>query len=58
MEFAEPEKEKIVADENGQLYVHNEGTDSLYMLSPRDYAGKLKNFKGTITELGEYVLCY
>ena len=58
MKFTDPEKEKIVVDENGQLYVHEEETDSLFMLSPRDYAGKLKDFNGTITELGKYTLCY
>jgi len=58
MEFAEPEKETVLVDEAGHLYVHNKETDNLYMLSPRDHAGKLKNFKGTTAELGKFVLCY
>jgi len=58
MEFTDPEKETILVDESGHLYVHDKKTDNLFMLSPRDSAGKLENFKGTTTELGKFVLCY
>lgn len=58
MEFADPEKETVVVDEDGNMYLYTEGTDSLFMLGPRDYAGKKVNFKGKLKELGEYVLCY
>ena len=58
MDKTEHNKESVLVDEAGQLYVHEEKTDSLYRLSPRDYAGKLVDFKGTMTELGRYILCY
>lgn len=58
MELVDPnEKSKVVVDEAGAIYnIDKEGR--MWQLSPRDYAGNIKDNKLTITELGEFHLCY